>query len=109
MYIIKNRVSGEYDQKGIGAVFCKVKRSAWDKISHAKCHVTNTLDCGSSSRFNRIFNWYMDADFIEISEDGVGVVIPVREYLHEYYKNSYKIRKLTQEQKDQLKLGDVIL
>jgi hypothetical protein len=41
MYIIKNRVNGEYDRKGLNA-FSKVKRGAWDKIGHAKNHVLLT-------------------------------------------------------------------
>ena len=105
MYIIKNRVNGEYDTKGIYGGFHKIKRNAWDKLTHAKNHVVCKIGCFSKP-INSMFNWYMDADFIEIGENGVGAVIPVSDHLREYYKDSYKIRNLTQEQKDRLGLGD---
>jgi hypothetical protein len=107
MYIIKNRVSNEYDTKGIYRGFHIMNRCAWDKLSHAKNHVTYKL--GSFSRPDGdMFDWYMNADFIEVSEHGGTLAkIPVSDYLREYYKNSYKIRLLNEEQKKRLGLdGD---
>lgn len=77
MWVIKNRVTGEYDRKGMYKKRDKINRSAWTKLSHAKCHVTLT---GFSE-------WYMNADFIEMTDEGIGKVIPVSEYLREYYRN----------------------
>lgn len=106
MYIIKNRVNGEYDTKGIYGGFHKVKRNAWDKLAHARNHVLYKLNISYGKVDPETFNWYMNADFIEIGEDGAGVVIPVSDYLREYYKDSYKIVQLTEEQKNRLGLGD---
>ena len=82
MWVIKNRVTGEYDSKGISEVRNKVVRAAWGTIGHAKSHITN-CHC----HYNRFDKWYMDADFIEITENGVGRVEPVIDYLRGYYIN----------------------
>ena len=106
MYIIKNRITNEYDTKGIYRGFHRINRSAWDKLTHAKNHVLCKLDSFSVPE-GSMFDWYMNADFIEISENGGAVAkMPVSDYLSEYYKNSYKIRRLTEEQKNRLGLGD---
>lgn len=104
MYIVKNRITGEYDRRGSTDTFSKVKRGAWDKISHVKCHVINVL---LSYYFvdNKAFDWYMNADFIEINENGIGKIIPVRDYLRDYFKDSGKIEYLTVEQRECLGLG----
>lgn len=74
MWIIKNRISGEYDRKGMGSTFDKVTTSAWDTLGHAKCHVSQKL-IGSN------FLWYLAADFVEVTENGVGRTVPVASYL----------------------------
>lgn len=108
MYIIKNRVTNEYDTKGIHSGFHKMNRSAWDKLTHAKSHVVCKLD-SFSRPVGFMFDWYMNADFIEVSEYGGTVSkMPVSDYLREYYKNSHKIKCLTEEQKNKLGLdGDI--
>ena len=77
MWIIKNRVTGEYERKGQYGKRDRVVRSAWGTLGQAKCHVAN----------NGFDEWYMDADFVEISEPGNGCVRvePVSDYLREYY------------------------
>ena len=88
MWIIKNRVTGEYDTKGQSHKRDRVNRHGWATLGHAKCHVVN----GGWDE------WYLEADFLEITEDGVGRVVPVVDYLREYYKNSRYIPEKRKEQ-----------
>lgn len=106
MYIIKNRVNGEYDRQGIYGGFHKLKRGAWDRLAHARNHVLGKLGASYGTTDPEKFDWYMNADFIEITLDGKGEVIPVCDYLREYYKSPRKIMQLTKEQKDRLELED---
>ena len=78
MWIIKNRVTGEYERKGMTAKRDKVNRSAWGTLGQAKCHVV----------YGDVFDeWYMDADFIEVTEEGLsGKVEPVSEYIREHFR-----------------------
>lgn len=76
MWIIKNRVTGEYDRKGMTAKRDKLNRAAWETLGQAKCHVV----------YNGFNEWYMDADFIEMTEEGLGAVEPVSEYLREHFR-----------------------
>ena len=76
MWIIKNRVTGEYDRKGHSKQRNKVSRDAWNTLAHAKCHVA---DAGFDE-------WFLEADFIEITEEGIGRIEPVIDYLREHYK-----------------------
>lgn len=75
MWIIKNRVTGEYDRKGHSGKRNNITRHAWDTLGRAKCHVA---DVGFDE-------WFWDADFIEIDENGIGRVIPVSDYLRDHY------------------------
>lgn len=93
MWIIKNRISGEYDSKGLGTNFSKVNRSGWATIGHAKSHVAQKLS-------NCNFLWYMCADFIEFSESGTVNTIPVIGYLATYVND--KGWKLPKEVVDEL-------
>ena len=68
MWIIKNRVTGEYERKGHGCKRDKVTRHAWDTLGRAKCHVVD----------NGFDKWYLDADFVEIDENGVGRIRALR-------------------------------
>lgn len=77
MWIIKNRVTGEYDTKGVGRKRDKVNRHGWNTLGHAKCHVATV----------GFDEWYLDADFVEISEAGIGRIEPVSEYLIYHYEN----------------------
>lgn len=97
MYIIKNRINGEYDRRGTHNTFDKVKRGAWDKLSHAKCHVLNVLMSGYQVR-PKAFDWYIDADFIEINEDGVSKITPVIDYLRIYFSNGFTVHRLNEDQ-----------
>lgn len=103
MFIIKNRVNGEYDRRGTRSTFHKVKRGAWDKIGHAKNHIVGNL-YGWSRVPEKEFDWYMDADLIELDESGVKSVIPVSEYLKKYYSDSYRGKCLNDEQRKRLGL-----
>ena len=60
MYIIKNRITNEYDTKGIYSGFHIMNRSAWDKLTHAKNHVTCKLGSFSLPK-GAMFDWYMKA------------------------------------------------
>lgn len=75
MWIIKNRVTGEYERKGTSCKRDKFNRHAWDTLARAKCHVA----------YIGFDEWFMDADFIEVTEEGKGRVEPVIDYLREYY------------------------
>lgn len=81
MWIIKNRVTGEYERKG--TYYSKrdrFNRNAWNTLAHAKCHVA----CVGYDE------WFMEADFIEITDEGPGKILPVSDYLREYYgKNKW--------------------
>lgn len=78
MWIIKNRVTGEYARKGMYAKRDKVSRNAWGTLGQAQCHV---IQCGVLDK------WYMDADFIEITEEGLtGRIEPVSEYLNNHFR-----------------------
>ena len=102
MFIIKNRVNGEYDRRGSYDTFHKVKRGAWDKIGHAKNHVSmRVLDCRVD---HNALTWYLDADFIEMDETGIKSVIPVSEYLKKYFSDSWRIKWLTNDEKTKLGL-----
>lgn len=80
MWIIKNRVTGEYERKGINSARDKFNRNAWGTLSQAKCHVA----CRGYEE------WFMEADFVEVTEEGTGRIMPVSEYLREYYgKNKW--------------------
>lgn len=83
MWIIKNRVTGEYERKGQSKKRDKVSRAAWATLAHAKCHVCD-------SGFDK---WFMDADFIEITEEGTGRVIPVVDYMRDHVRKSYRPSK----------------
>lgn len=87
MWIIKNRVTGEYERKGHGCKRDKVTRHAWDTLGRAKCHV---VDHG----FDK---WYLDADFVEIDENGVGRIIPVVDYLRDHYTQKRRKSKRVME------------
>lgn len=75
MWIIKNRVTGEYERKGMSKKRDKINRNAWNTLAQAKCHVV----------YGGFDEWFMEADFIEMTDDGLGKVLPVSEYLREYY------------------------
>ena len=75
MWLIKNRVTGEYDLKGLSGKRSLVSRHAWETLARAKVHVSQ----------NGFDEWYMNADFIEVTENGVRHVEPVQAYLKEYY------------------------
>lgn len=77
MWIIKNRESGEYERKGQSKKRDKVTRASWATLAHAKCHVVN-------SGFDE---WFVAADFIEITEEGVGRIESVLEYMREYTRS----------------------
>ena len=84
MWIIKNRLTGEYDNRGISNRFSKVTRYGWSQLGHAKNHVAqnlNLLPCN--------LEWYMNADFIQLEESGKGDVIPVSEYISTCRKLKY--------------------
>ena len=102
MFIIKNRVNGEYDRRGSYNTFHKVKRGAWDKIGHAKNHVICRLE--SRSVDHEALAWYLDADFIEIDETGGKLIIPVTDYLREYFSKSRKLKYLTPGEKKMIGL-----
>ena len=75
MWIIKNRVTGEYERKGQSCKRDRFNRHAWDTLGRAKCHVA----------YIGFDEWFMDADFIEVTEEGTGRTEPVVDYLREYY------------------------
>ena len=105
MFIIKNRVNGEYDRRGSSDTFHKVKRGAWGMLGHAKNHVIMRV---ADVRVNhQALAWYFDADFIEVDETGTKSVIPVSEYLRQYFSESRKIRYLTADEKAKLGLEGV--
>ncbi len=93
MWIIKNRVTGEYERKGMSGKRDKVNRHAWDTLGRAKCHVVYT---------GRFDEWFLDADFIEVTEDGIGLVIPVSDYLREHYSDPRTIRWMRDDEKNKL-------
>ena len=78
MWIIKNRVTGEYERKGMSGKRDKITRSAWSNLGRAKCHVV----------YGEFDEWFMDADFIEMTDEGIGEVVPVIDYLREYYRGN---------------------
>ncbi len=79
MWIIKNRVTGEYERKGKHGKRDKITRAAWGTLGQAKCHVAN----------NGFDEWYMSADFIEVTEEGIGRIEPVSNYLCERYRKKW--------------------
>ena len=79
MWIIKNRVTGEYDRKGLGYGFSKITRTGWTKIAYAKSHIVHKTILYLFNLDH--FNWYLDADFIKLDESGTQEVIPVGKYL----------------------------
>lgn len=81
MYIIKNRITNEYDRKGHKS-FHPVSRDAWEKLAHAKNHVA--MKCTWYGDFMNNIQWYINADFLEIDETGIVSIVPVAEYLEEY-------------------------
>lgn len=86
MWIIKNRVTNEYDTKGVSQRFCTAERAAWSKLGFAKTHVINKA--GNHYPHHNILKWYADADFINTGKDDTEhlEVFPVIEYLREYYE-----------------------
>ena len=105
MFIIKNRVNDEYDRRGSYDTFHKVKRGAWDKIGHAKNHVICRLERHDGID-HKAFAWYLEADFIEIDETGGKLIIPVTDYLKDYFSESRKLKWLTQDEKKAIGLGE---
>ena len=105
MYIIKNRVNGEYDRRGSSDTFHKVKRGAWNQIGHAKNHVI--LRCADWDVNHKALAWYLDADFIEIDETGTKSIVPVSEYLTQYFSESRKVKYLNATEKAKLGLEDL--
>ena len=106
MFIIKNRVNGEYDRRGSYNTFDKIKRGAWDKIGHAKNHVNMRVSYWNGVN-HKILAWYLDADFIEIDENGIVSTIPVSQYLHDYYATARQANSLTAEERKRLCLEEV--
>lgn len=86
MWIIKNRMTNEYDTKGLSQRFCPAERAAWTKLGSAKNHVINKV--GNNYPHHDILNWYCNADFINIGKDDSEYVeaFPVIEYLRKYYE-----------------------
>ena len=101
MFIIKNRVNGEYDTKGLYGSMDKLNRGCWATLRHAKNHVSQKVS--AYCRELRYVDWYIDADYIEIDETGTLNVFPVIDHLKTYFTNNYKAKYLTKEQK--IKLG----
>ena len=96
MFIIKNRVNGEYDTKGLYKPMDTINRSSWNTIGQAKNHVSQKI----TAYYNRLqyVDWYINADFIEIDESGTLSVTPVVNHLMCYFSNNYKTKYLTPEQ-----------
>jgi hypothetical protein len=84
MWVIKNRITNEYDHKGMSGKRNTVARAAWGTLGQAKCHVC----------MNMADHWYLEADFINISEDGTGLTFPVIDYIKDYLRS--KITKCPQ-------------
>jgi hypothetical protein len=101
MFIIKNRVNGEYDSRGLYKSMDTVNRSSWNKLAQAKNHVAQKV----TAYYNHLqyVDWYIDADYIEIDETGTLNVFPVIDHLKTYFTDNYKAKYLTNEQK--IKLG----
>ena len=87
MWAIKNRVTEEWDSKGIRPIFHKVARGAWASLNHAKTHVAVAIRQRNADG-ETAFNWYRDAVFMEFTEEGIGQVIPVADYLKEYLQKT---------------------
>lgn len=87
MYVIKNRVTGEYDRKG-HKPFHKVSRDAWSTLGQAKNHVAMRVRPCRIGVPDDALRWYCDADFIEITEDSSSGlnIIPVVSYLQTYFQ-----------------------
>lgn len=85
MWIIKNRMTNEYDTKGLSQRFCPAERAAWSKLGSAKNHVIHKV--GGYRPCLRLLEWYCNADLINIGKDDSEYVeaFPVIEYLREYY------------------------
>lgn len=101
MFIIKNRVTGEYDTRGLYNSMNKFNKSSWNKLAQAKSHVAQKV----TVYYNRLqyVDWYIDADYIEIDETGALNVFPVIDHLKTYFTDNYKAKYLTNDQK--IKLG----
>ena len=102
MFIIKNRVNGEYDIRGLYRPMNTFDRSSWNKLGQAKNHVSQKITAYYNSL--QYVDWYIDADYIEVDETGTLNVYPVVEHLREYFKGNYKAKYLTPEQVEKIGL-----
>jgi hypothetical protein len=96
MWIIKNRITGEYDTKGLFKPMDKLNRSSWGTLGQAKCHVAQKIT--ACYRRLQFLDWYLDADYMEIDETGTLNTIPVIEHLKIYLKDNHYNKYLTEEQ-----------
>lgn len=100
MWLIQNRETKEYIRRN-GKPPHKVYRDGWNTFANAKQHVAVKINLNN-------FDWYLDADFIEVLDDGEEIrVIPVTRYLQEYFDrisahNEKIYSQLTKEQKARL-------
>lgn len=96
MFIIKNRVNGEYDTKGLYSPMDTLNRSCWAKLAQAKSHVSQKIT--ALYRKLQFVDWYIDADYIELDETGTLNVTPVVEHLRKYFTDNFYAKYLTPEQ-----------
>lgn len=103
MFIIKNRVNGEYDTRGLYGSMNTFDRSSWNTLGQAKNHVAQKVTGYWYSL--QYIDWYIDADYIEVNESGTLNVYPVVEHLREYFAHHpYRAEKLTPDQREKLGL-----
>lgn len=102
MFIIKNRVNGEYDIRGLYTPMQKVARSTWNTIGQAKNHTVQKI----TAYYHKLqyLDWYIDADYIEVDETGTLSVTPVVEHLRKYFTGCYHAKYLTPEQVEKIGL-----
>ena len=103
MFIIKNRVNGEYDTKGLCKPMDTVNRSSWNKLAQAKNHVAQKITTVYYSKLQYV-DWYIDADYMEIDETGTLSVTPVVDHLRKYFTGNHNAKYLTPEQIEKIGL-----
>ena len=102
MFIIKNRVNGEYDTRGLYKPMDTINRSSWNTLAQAKSHVAQKIT--AVYRNLQYVDWYINADYIEVDETGTLSVTPVVDHLRKYFEGNFYAKYLTPEQVSKISL-----
>lgn len=107
MWIIFNRVNGEYDTKGFFTKPNCVDRSSWKELAHAKSHVWQKVTYFMYRDQLRYLEWFWDSVFIKVDNFGNPIkTISVKDYLQPNLCDCRYFKALTRDQKIHLGLVD---